>query len=367
MNKKAVALLSGGLDSSLAVKLMIDQGIEVVAINFTSPFCNCTPKKSGCKHQARLMAEEMGIDIMVLPKCMDYLAIVKNPPHCHGRGMNPCIDCRIYMLRKAREKMASIGASFVVTGEVLGQRPMSQHRQAIRTIEKASNLEGLIVRPLSAGLFPPSIPEREGIVDREKLLSISGRSRKPQIDLADRLGIKDYPCPAGGCLLTDPIIASRLRDLFSHMPGYDISDIHLLKVGRHFRISQGLKAVLGRNKAENEKIKSLAKPGYSIITPVGFRGPTALVTGNPGKSDERVIGEMIAGYSQEDHNRYNLNKVVIGEKTSLLTVMRKMSPEALDAFRIGDGKGAESRERQEIVIIDIPTRRQPERDNGVQQ
>ncbi|HNY66761.1 MAG TPA: hypothetical protein PKM41_15110 [Deltaproteobacteria bacterium] len=336
MYRKAIALLSGGLDSSLAVKLMIDQGIEVVAINFTSPFCNCTPKKAGCKHQARLIAEELGIEITVFPKGMDYLAMVKNPPHGHGRGMNPCIDCRIYMLKKARESMDSFGASFVVTGEVLGQRPMSQHRQAIQVIEKASGLEGLILRPLSAGLFPPSIPEQKGIVDREKLLSLSGRSRKPQISLADSLGIKDYPCPAGGCLLTDPIIASRLRDLFACMPDFDMSDIHLLKIGRHFRIHPKLKVILGRNREENDKLRFHARPGNSLITPVGFRGPAALVTGNPDASSEHLIGEMITRYSQEERACYVMNRLVMGGGSSELRVSGKMTPEALDEFLIGN-------------------------------
>ena len=181
---QAIALLSGGLDSSLAVKMMIDQGIAVTAIHFTSPFCNCTSKNAGCKNQAVKVAREFGVPIRVIHKGMDYMRMVQDPPHGHGRGMNPCIDCRIYMLRKVKEMMAGSGASFVITGEVLGQRPMSQHRAAIRLIEKESGLEGLILRPLSAQHFPPTIPEWEGIVDRQRLLSFSGRSRKPQIDLA---------------------------------------------------------------------------------------------------------------------------------------------------------------------------------------
>jgi tRNA-uridine 2-sulfurtransferase len=341
MNKKAIALLSGGLDSSLAVKLMIDQGVEVIAINFTSPFCNCTPRSAGCKHQARLIADQLGVEIRMLPKGMDYLALVKNPPHGHGRGMNPCIDCRIYMLRKVKDQMAFLGASFVVTGEVLGQRPMSQHRKAIHTIEKESGLEGLILRPLSAGLFPPSIPEQEGIVDRESLLSLSGRTRRPQMDLADKLGIKDYPCPAGGCLLTDPIIASRLRDLFTYMPDFDITDIHLLRVGRHFRLHPDLKVVLGRDEPENDRIRSLLKPESVYIEPANFRGPSAIASTVPDESQEQLIGEMIAYYSKDKMDQYVLLKQNAGGDDPTIRVTRKMSPEIIETFQMVHGEQEE--------------------------
>jgi hypothetical protein len=333
---KAIALLSGGLDSSLAVKLMIDQGIEVTAIHFTSPFCNCTPKKAGCGNQAHKIAEELGVEILVMAKGMDYLSIVKDPPHGHGRGMNPCIDCRIYMLRKVREKMASLGASFVVTGEVLGQRPMSQHRNAIELIERESGLKGLILRPLSAHLFPPSLPEQEGLVDREKLLSITGRSRKTQIDLAEKLGIKDYPCPAGGCLLTDPVIASRLRDLFACMPDFEMTDIHLLRVGRHFRIQPALKVILGRNEAENNRISFLTKPGFTLFTPANFNGPAALATGITNEAEDFLVGGMIARYSKDSADGYELRREVIGGGVSTVSVEGKLPPEIIDNFQIGD-------------------------------
>jgi hypothetical protein len=331
---KAIALLSGGLDSSLAVKLMIDQGIEVVAIHFTSPFCNCTPKKAGCKNQARAIAEELGVEIQVMAKGMDYLSIVKDPPHGHGRGMNPCIDCRIYMLRKTGERMASLGASFVVTGEVLGQRPMSQHRNAIELIERESGLKGLILRPLSAHLFPPTLPEQQGIVDREKLLSITGRSRKTQIDMAEKLGIKDYPCPAGGCLLTDPVIAARLRDLFAFTPDFSMTDVHLLRVGRHFRVHPTLKVVLGRNEEENLRIGCLTKPGYTLFTPANFNGPGALASGIPDEAEDRLIGAMVARYSKDCAGGYELRKEIVGGGATTLSVTEKLSHEAVDALQI---------------------------------
>lgn len=335
MNKKAIALLSGGLDSTLAVKMMIDQGIEVTAIHFTSPFCNCTPRKAGCRHQALKVAQEFGILVRVIQKGLEYMKMVQNPRHGYGRGMNPCIDCRIYMLKKAKEMLADSGASFVITGEVLGQRPMSQHRAAIRKIEKESGLEGRILRPLSAQHFPPTIPELAGIVDRQKLLSFSGRSRKPQIDLARRLGVKDYPCPAGGCLLTDRIIASRVRDLFTHIPDYDMTDLHLLKIGRHFRLDPGLKIILGRNQVENEQIQAMAGPGSVLFKPFDFRGPTCLAQGSLDTQTEGMIGEIIARYSQEEKIRYQIKKQILGEDESVIFVDKKFDKEELARLQMG--------------------------------
>src|SRR3989338_11715810 len=181
MNKKAVALLSGGLDSTLAVKLMLEQGIEIVALNFTSTFCTCSCRGSVCSNEAARVANEFDVPIKVLQKGLDYIEIVRNPKYGYGQGINPCVDCRIYMHRLAKKYMEEIGASFIVTGEGLGQRPMSQRRDSILFIEKKSELKGLILRPLSAKLFEPTLPEIEGIVDRNRLLEISGRSRKPQI------------------------------------------------------------------------------------------------------------------------------------------------------------------------------------------
>ncbi|HTZ40834.1 MAG TPA: tRNA 4-thiouridine(8) synthase ThiI [Syntrophales bacterium] len=336
MNKKAFALLSGGLDSALAVKMLLDQGIEIEAINFMSPFCNCTPKTAGCKSQARKIAGEFGIKIRVISKGMDYMKMVERPPHGYGRGMNPCIDCRIYMLRKVRDLMAAEGVSFIVTGEVLGQRPMSQHRRAIEIIEKEGGLPGLILRPLSAKYFDPTLPEREGIVDRGKLLALSGRSRKPQIELAEKMGITDYPCPAGGCLLTDREIAARLRDLFIHRSGYTMADLHLLKLGRHFRIDPDLKIVVGRNQTENEQIKRLAEPSDTVFGPKDFRGPTVLAQGKLSEALERTIGRIMARYSQEEKSCYTILKWSRSVDDAEFFVEARFSPERLEETRIGE-------------------------------
>jgi len=335
MRNQAIALLSGGLDSTLAVKMMIDQGIAVTAVHFTSPFCNCTSKNAGCKNQAVKVTHEFGVPIRVIYKGMDYMKIVQNPPHGYGRGMNPCIDCRIYMLNKVKEMMTGAGASFVLTGEVLGQRPMSQRRGAIQTIEKESGLEGRILRPLSAQHFPPTIPELEGIVDREKLLSFSGRSRKPQIDLADKLGVRDYPCPAGGCLLTDKVIAARLRDLFAHVPDYDLADLHLLRVGRHFRLNPGLKIILGRNKPENEQIQVLARPTSALFKPRDFRGPTCLAVGKWDAEAERIIGEILAAYSQDEKRSYGIQKEIAGRAVYVFSVSKNFDRQELSGIQVG--------------------------------
>jgi tRNA-uridine 2-sulfurtransferase len=234
--------------------------------------------------------------------------------------------------------MEELGASFVVTGEVLGQRPMSQHRQAIELIDKESGLAGRILRPLSAHHFPPTQPEMEGIVDRARLLSISGRSRKTQIALAEELGVRDYPCPAGGCLLTDPEIAARLRDLFAYVPGYTHRDLVLLTLGRHFRLNPSLRVVLGRTQEENERLLALAVPGDNVFMPEDFRGPTALAAGDCDPAAEMTIGKMIPAYSQDDLEACSIRKETIGGGSSTFNVGRKGSREKFVALRIGRRK-----------------------------
>ncbi len=298
--KKAVALLSGGLDSTLAVKLMLDQGIEVVALNFTSAFCTCNAgsahKKGGCKSNAVRVAEEFGIPIKVLTKGLDYMEIVRSPRFGYGKGINPCIDCRIYMFGRAKKYMEEIGASFVITGEVLGQRPMSQRRDTFRIIERESGLEGRILRPLCAKHLEPTIPEKEGIVDRAKLLDMLGRTRRPQMELADELDINDYPCPSGGCLLTDKIFSLKVRDLLDHKKDITLKDLHALKTGRHFRF-EGVKIIVSRNEEENRKLKNLLNDGDTLFEPVGFPGPVALVSGEVRNGVKEFAGGLIVRYA----------------------------------------------------------------------
>ncbi len=296
---KAVALLSGGLDSTLAVKMILDQGIEVYALNFTSAFCTCSSggkHKGGCRSESKRVAEEFGIPIKVVAKGLDYIDIVRNPKHGYGKGINPCVDCRVYMFVQAREYMKEIGASFIITGEVLGQRPMSQRRDSFRVIERESGLDGLILRPLSAKQLEPTIPEKTGLVDREKLLDVLGRSRRAQMDLADDLDINDYPCPSGGCLLTDKIFSKKVRDLLDNAPEVTKKDLLLLKTGRHFR-HFGLKVVVGRDEADNARLKSLIEPEDTVVEPVGFVGPVAVIRGSTSSATRDFAGGLVIRYA----------------------------------------------------------------------
>jgi tRNA-specific 2-thiouridylase len=294
---KAIALLSGGLDSTLATKVIMEQGVDLVALNFVTVFCTCTNRGATCLASQKAV-ETLGIPLKVFNVSEEYLSVVKHPKHGYGRNMNPCIDCRIFMLKKAKAHMEESGASFIVTGEVLGQRPMSQRRDAMRLIEKEAGLEGFILRPLSAKVLPVTVPEKEGWVDREKLLKIQGRSRKPQMELAEHYGIQDYPCPAGGCLLTDPGFAKRMKDLMVHDPNFSLNDVHLLKMGRHFRFSPGAKLVVGRQEEENQKIQTFAQGEDILLKVSSFPGPLSLLRGKLDEGDIEKAAAITAHYSK---------------------------------------------------------------------
>jgi tRNA U34 2-thiouridine synthase MnmA/TrmU len=295
---KALALLSGGLDSTLAVKLMLNQGIEVEAINFVTPFCLC---KKGCSGAAEV-AKKFHVPIKVVNVGRDYLRILRNPKYGYGRNMNPCIDCRIFMLQKAKKHAKETGASFIFTGEVLDERPMSQHWKALNIIEKEAGLEGKILRPLSAKLLPKTEAERKGWVDRAKLLDIRGRSRKKQIALATEFAITDYPCPAGGCLLTYKEYANKLRDLFKHKKTVSLKDVQLLKIGRHFRLGRN-KIIVGRNEDENKALVYQRCDGDYYFEAQGCGSPITLLQGSKTKKATETAARLTAYYSDQEEGR----------------------------------------------------------------
>lgn len=333
---KAIAMLSGGLDSMLAAKILLEQGIELEALNFLTVFCTCTNRGESCLASQKAV-DTLGIPLKVFNVSEEYLEVVKHPKHGYGSNMNPCIDCRIFMLKKAKAYMEASAASFIVTGEVLGERPMSQRRDSLRLIEKEAGLEGLILRPLSAKLLPASIPEREGWVDREKLLGLEGRSRKPQIELAERFGISDYPCPAGGCLLTDPGFSRRMKDLMLYDPDFSLNDVHLLKVGRHFRLSPETKLVVGRNKEENQKIQTFALEEDILFKLSGFPGPLSLLRGKPNGLETEKAASITVRYSKaKDSENVGITYKRVGEDESHSLFVSAMSDTEIKEMMINE-------------------------------
>ena len=293
MEKRCVTLISGGLDSALAASLMLEQGIEVHGLYLSLSWGCCE------KEKAQACAEQLGISLMVLSVGDAYLDVIRKPKYGYGTGMNPCIDCRIYMFRLAKRYMEEIGAEFVVTGEVLGQRPMSQMRRPLNLIEAESDLEGLLLRPLSAQLLEPTLPELLGVVDRAQLLRVSGRSRHEQLISAKARGLSEYSTPAGGCLLTDEHFAKKTRDLFAHEERPTTKDMELLTIGRHFRVATHTKIILGRNELENLLLEGHAEEGYTCVRPK-FAGPSALVAGEWLEAIEPMVVSLILQHTKAE-------------------------------------------------------------------
>lgn len=334
MKRKAIALLSGGLDSTLAVKMMIDLGIEVKALNFTSPFCTCTGKNSGCKSEAVRVAQEYNIPIKVMHKGLDYLEIVRNPVHGYGKGVNPCVDCRIYLLKKAREYMLESGADFVFTGEVLGQRPMSQRRDTLRVIERESGLEGLLLRPLSARHFEPTIPEKEGWVSRNKLMAIEGRSRSVQMQMAEDLDVKNYPCPAGGCLLTELSFVPKIKDVFDHAEELNLRDFRLLKTGRHFRIDSQCKAIMGRSEGDNNQLELARKPEEAALTWLDGNTPVAIIIGSQNNDTYSLSARIMLRYTKAEPGAVCRIEMRINDSKKIFNVINDMGAEAVEKYLV---------------------------------
>ena len=299
---KAISLFSGGLDSILATKLILDQKIEVEAVTFTSQF---SPAEK-CNGKVADAAEQLGVPLKVFRLEKDYLRLIRHPKHGYGKNMNPCVDCRIFMLKKAKKYAQEIGAAFIFTGEVLDERPMSQRLQTLRLVEEQSGLKGKLLRPLSAKLLPKTLAEKKGLVYRERLLGIRGRSRKPQIKLAKDNDIKFYPTPAGGCLLTCEEYANKLRDLFKYKKRVSMSDVALLSVGRHFRFGEN-KIIVGRNEEENH-VLTLNKASYDYYFEVpDIPGPTTLLQGAKTGKAVKAAAALTAYYSDSEDNKVTVN------------------------------------------------------------
>jgi len=329
---KAVALFSGGLDSKLAVLTILKQGIDVKALAFLTPFN--TPREGNSLHaQENTAPEALGYEVYTRWLTDTVIEIVRNPRFGYGNQMNPCIDCRILMLREARKFMDEMGADFIITGEVLGQRPMSQRKDTLNRIDKEAGVKGYVLRPLSAKLLSVTIPEAGGIVDRDMLHDFRGRSRRPQINLAREFKLVHYPAPAGGCLLTDPIFAYKLRDLLACNPDPSVREITLLKIGRHFRFSPACKIIVGRDQKENEMLESLAGNNESLITIEGYGSPTTLVSGTIKDEALMIAASLCARYSDAKEIPHVHARVVSRDRTCSIRVSRA-SNEIIETLRI---------------------------------
>jgi tRNA U34 2-thiouridine synthase MnmA/TrmU len=294
--KKVVALLSGGLDSQLAVRMMQEQGFDVSAVAIKTPFCDFDCGR-GCGFEIRERADDLDVNLKTVYLGDEYIEMLKHPKHGTGAGFNPCVDCRSMMFEAAKKHMDEIGAEFIISGEVLGQRPMSQHAPALRTIEKETGLLGKIVRPLSAALLPETDPEKDGLIKRENLGMIKGRTRKAQLQMAKEYGIENPPNAGGGCLLTDPVFGIRARDLFEHIETPTINDIDLLKIGRQFRLDEETKLVVGRNKDENEMIKAIALPEDILLESRDYMGPVSILRGKNADKHVEFASSVTLRYS----------------------------------------------------------------------
>lgn len=295
MTKKARALclFSGGLDSLLAVLLLKKQGITVDGIVFTSPFFDLTPALNGAK--------QLDIELIQYDFTEDIISLVNNPPNGLGKGMNPCIDCHARMFKRAGEYMDEHGYDFLCSGEVLNERPMSQNRKSLRIVAESSNYEDYLLRPLSAKMLPPSKVELNGLVDRDQLEGIQGRGRKRQMALAKEFGLKTYPSPAGGCKLTEPSFAKRLRDLKDHEGINNLKNIEFLKIGRHFRLSGGAKLIVGRNRSDNEYIiGNVNKSENYVLHAADVKGPFAVIKKDVSDEILEQAAAICARYSDSD-------------------------------------------------------------------
>ncbi len=291
-----ISLFSGGLDSSLSVLLMLRQNVQVTAITFMTHFGCDLSDRSSCSSNPYPAAKQFGFDVKLVHLAEKFVKIVQNPTYGYGKNMNPCVDCRILMLREAKDYMDMVGADAVITGEVLGQRPFSQMRPKLHLTEREAGLKGRLLRPLSAKLLPPTIAELDGRIDREKLEAICGRGRHRQMELAKEFGLENYPSPASGCLLTDPEYSRKLRDLLQHTPHINFIDLNLLQVGRHFRLTPETKVIVGRSESDNNKLEAYAEPADWLLEVMDTGSPVTIVRGAPTPDDLEKAAAITARY-----------------------------------------------------------------------
>ncbi|MBA2132343.1 hypothetical protein [Capillibacterium thermochitinicola] len=337
---KALALFSGGLDSLLAIKLIQEAGVEVEAVNFIQPFLAPAEEEKRIAHLQKLLAQ-LGVKLHVVRLDDEYLRILENPKHGYGKAANPCLDCHIFFLRKAGEMMKELGASFLVTGEVVGQRPKSQYRGAFPKIDAETGLAGLIVRPLSARLLPPTIPEEKGWISLDHCPSIQGRQRKIQLELAAKYGL-EYESPAGGCLLTNVEYGRKVKDLIRADGHLTIDGLRLLRIGRHFRLSPHFKGIVGRNQRENRTLfahfyQKRRTEGLYLFKALGAPGPLTLGLGNPTADDLRNLAHITSRYSDHPWDTAVTVKILASGKNHRLTtetVTKQQGVLDLEQFRI---------------------------------
>ena len=332
MSKASCVLLySGGLDSLLAAKILMNQGITVTGFHCILPFV--PPDLDPETLDITELARQIGLNLDFHRLDGEYVDIVRNPPHGYGKNMNPCIDCKMHFLQKAIEYMKQTGADFIATGEVVGQRPMSQMKHMLNHINNVSHIKGGILRPLSARILQPTVPEIEGLVDREQLLGISGRSRKTQMMLAKRYNIPRYSSPAGGCLFTDPSIARRVKDLFDHHEFSDTLDLYFLTVGRHFRLSQAVKIIVSRNEKENRELEKYRTKHDYYLEPQ-FKGPAAAVKGPADEKSIRHCCRIVSRYGKPEEEACDVAVYKKGILQGLVKAGPPMHDDELERLRL---------------------------------
>jgi len=322
MKVKALGLLSGGLDSILAMRLLQRQGIDVVAYHYLSPFVT--------ENHTKEAAKRLGVRLIETRYDKGYFHVLRKPKHGYGKNFNPCVDCRIFMLKHARKVAKKIGAKFLFTGEVLDERPMSQNYKAMKIVEKEAGLEGKLLRPLSAKLLPLTEAEKRGWVDRGKLLEIRGRSRKKQMELAKKFKVKEYPTPSGGCLLTYKEFANKARDLFKHKKVIATRDIELLKIGRHFRFGKN-KIIVGRNENENKLLKKMKGKGDYLFEADIRQTPTTILQGPKTKEAIKKAATITARYSDAQTKKV---LVKYGKKLDKDITVSPIGKKELDTLRL---------------------------------